>query len=66
MGFDFAQPEKFIRADLAGQSKSLRAQPDPLAGHAPAFIVVIPDAEMLRKIFFSVLEVALCFGGDHA
>ena len=60
------QPQEFIRADFAGQSKSFRAQPNPFAGHTLAFIVVIADAEMFLEVFPRVLEVVLRLGRDHA
>ena len=50
-----AQPQKIIRADFAGQTKPFRARAKPFAGHALAFIVVIPDAEMFFKVFPRVL-----------
>ena len=62
----FTQPQEFLCADFAGQSKSFRAQSNPFAGHSLAFIVVITDAEMFLEIFFGVFEVVLCLGRDHA
>jgi hypothetical protein len=60
------QPKKIIRADFAGQSESLCAQPNPFTGHTLALIVVIPDAEMFFKVFPRVCQIVLCLGRDHA
>ena len=48
-----AQPQKILRADFAGQTKSFRAQANPFAGHPLAFIVVIANAEVFLKVFLA-------------
>ena len=60
-----AQAEKIIRSDFAGQAETLRAEAEPFASHTLAFVVIIPDAEMLLKIFPRVCQVVLRLGRDH-
>ena len=60
------QPQKIFGADFAGQSQSFRAQPNPFAGHALTFIVIITDAKVFLEVFLRVLQVVLRLGRDHA
>ena len=60
-----AQPQEIFGTDFPGQSKSFRAQPEPFAGNALAFIVVITDAEVFLEVFPRVLEIVLRFCRDH-
>ena len=62
----FAQPQKIFGADFSGQSKLFRAHPNPFAGHALTFIVIIPDAEVFLEVFPRVFQVVLCLCRDHA
>ena len=62
----FAQPQKIIGADFPGQSKPFRTRPNPFAGHALSFIVVIANAEVFLEVFPRVLEVVLRLCRDHA
>ena len=58
----FTAPQKLVRANLAGQAKLFRARPDPLAGHALSFIVVIADAQVFFKVFPGVRQIVLRLG----
>ena len=62
----FAQPQEIIGADFAGQPESFRTQPNPFAGHALSFVVVVADAEVFLEVFLRVLEVVLRLCRDHA
>ena len=61
----FAQPQKIISPDFAGQSKPFCSHSNPFAGHALPFIVVIADAEVFLKVFARVLEIVLRLCRDH-
>ena len=61
----FAKPQKIFSADFPGQAQPLRTQPIPFAGHTLTFIIVIPDRQVFREVFFGVLEIVLRLGRDH-
>ena len=62
----FTEPQEIIRSNLARQAKLSRANPDPLAGHALSFIVVIANAQVFLKVFPSVRQIVLSLGCQHA
>jgi hypothetical protein len=59
------EPQEIIRPNFAGQAKLIRARPDPLAGHALSFIVVIPNAQVFLKVFPGVRQIILGLGRQH-
>ena len=61
----FTEPQEIIRANLAGQAELFRASPNPLAGHALSFIVVIADAKVFFKVFLGVRQIVLRLGSQH-
>jgi hypothetical protein len=63
---DFAEPQEIIGANFAGQTKLFRARSDPLAGHALALIIIIPNAQVFLKVFLGVFQAVLRLGRDHA
>ena len=61
----FTKPQEIIRTNLAGQAKFFRARPDPMAGHALSFIVVIANAQVFLKVFPGVRQIVLGLGRQH-
>jgi hypothetical protein len=55
------EPQEFLRADFPGQSQPLRAQAEPLAGHALPFVVVITDAQ----VFLEAAQNLFCNFVEH-
>lgn len=60
------QPEKIYSEDFTGQSEPLGGHSKPFTGHSLAFLIVVPDAQMLLEVFSGVLEFVLRLRGDHA
>jgi hypothetical protein len=61
----FAETQKCFRADMARQTEPFRAESKPLASHPLAFVIVIPHAKMLLKVFLCVRQFVLRFGRNH-
>jgi hypothetical protein len=61
-----AKPQKFLGADFPGQTQPPRALTEPLAGHALALVVVIPDAQVFLEVTLRVREAVLRLRRDHA
>ncbi len=60
-----AQPQEIIGTDFAGQPKPRRAFTNPFAGNALAFVIVIPNAEVLLEVFPRVFQVVLRLCRNH-
>ena len=60
-----AEFEELILVHPAGESKPFRPDACPFAGHDIFLTVIIAELQMLFEVFFSVVQVALCFGGQH-
>ena len=56
------KPQEIIRANFAGQAKLFCGHPDPLAGQALSFVVVIADAQAFLKVFPDVRQIILGLG----
>ena len=59
------QARKFVAGRDAIQSQVRRTLAEPLAGDGLPLGVVIADGQMLFEVFFRVVQVALCLGGQH-
>ncbi len=57
--------KEVVGADRTGQSQPLRAQSEPLTGHALAFVVIIAHAQMFPEVTLCILQAVLRLGGDH-
>jgi hypothetical protein len=60
-----AEFHKLILFHPACESKHFSPDSSPFTGHDVFLTVIIAELQMLFEVFFCVVQVALCFGGQH-